>query len=1221
VSSLPAEGRAESPLAGRLAAALVLAATIALLAWHARQLQFFCDDSYISFRYAQNFAEGKGLVYNAGERVEGYTNFLWVVLLAAGIKMGFAVEPFSVGLGIAFLALTLAATTLLARRLLRSWPFALVPGLLLVAQGPMILWSVSGLESSCFAALTMVALLAYESGSSSWRRQLVAGALYASSTMVRPDGVVFGAAAGLHLVLAGLLARPLELRRLLARALALAGGFAALFAPFMLWRHHYYGDWLPNTFYVKAGGLANVALGLQYLDLWLREYALAGVLALGGVVAVFTLPAWRAQRRTFAHVALALLLFSAYLVWAGGDYMALYRFIAPMLPLAMIPAAALLRSLHDEATRQATRLGAPRAAVGLAGLALLAGSGYVLWQPTHDSLDGKERSKAVATVARMKRNAAQWASLGRAVKEKLPPSLTIATTAAGALPYFAQMKTIDQSGLCDRHTAKESSDPWLLDRPGHMKQATRAWLARQRPELVFWHPKVEEATTPPERFPDPPTPDYELRAMAVPELADEGLCAFLWVRKDAVNALVPRGVVPAKESSKLAKAKGSATSEKKESRAEIRRDKRSEEVDEELKELAASPPPAPPAVDPPLPSAYVGPVFSTERLHAADPASEEPRWSVDDVTRPLWQGGGAAEVELTGAAGSSLEFEVASPPRFDAAALAGAVAPGAVAVTFVKDGTRHDLKTSITTPPFAHDACWRTVRAELAGAPVGRGSLEIKVDGAPAGKGTSWLVTVPRLCQKPDPDTRPNVLIVTIDTLRADYLGCYGHDRPTSPHLDRLASEGVLFERNVSQSCWTLPSYSSTFTGLYPESHGVVHRNHKFEGRFVTFIEALLRSGYATAGIASGTFTDAHWGFDQGFESYDDLGMVLDESRARAQARNGLAPDAPEAMQEAAQRRVTSSEVANKAIAWLDGHRDRRFALFLHFFDPHEDYVRHPGVSDRFPARPPPRDFPNQVDPKPAVTAAMRALYEGEIAYTDQHVGRVLKRLDELGLAERTVVVVFADHGEAFKEHVLEAETEQTRKPGEKDTRNRGHGSSLFNEQVHVPLIFRVPGIAPARVRSPVGNIDIGPTLLELCGVEADDWRPQGRSLVELLRNPAAERGEQVLASLFFARNPRQYAEGERVQVAHRVDFQDLCAIEYEATGKSRGLELLFDWTKDRWQDYAGNLSGTMRDVFDRFHAYYEARRNELKASLKDGQVLETGADVLEKLAGLGYGN
>jgi arylsulfatase A-like enzyme len=1205
---------------------LLAAATVAALAWHAKQLQFFCDDSYITFRYSQNFADGHGLVYNVGERVEGYTNFLWTVLLGLGLKLGASAEPFSLWLGIAGLVGTLALTVLLARRLLGSTAFALVPAFLLVCQGPMILWSVSGLESSLFTAMIVAALLAYER-SASWKGLLLAGALYAASAMVRPDGVVFGAAAGLHLVLAGLIARPRKLGETTRRGLALAAGFALLFVPFVAWRRSYYGDWLPNTFYVKAGGLSNMQLGVNYLELWFRQYPWMGALTIAGVVATLALPRWRAPRASFAHLALALGLFCGYLAWAGGDYMALFRFVVPMLPIAAIPAAALLQTLFEASLR--ARVPAPVAAT--AGLAVVGALGWRLWQPTLRELDpgSPEISKAISPLWRMKRNSAQWAALGRAVKETAPPTWTIATTAAGALPYFAGMRTIDQSGLCDRHTAKVDSDPWLLDRPGHMKQATRAHVAELHPELVFWHPQLEPAGTS-KPFPTPPTDDYELRAMAVPELEEEGLCAYLWVRKNVAGTQAARGFVPPKESAKLAKPRDADSDkpERGETRYEKRRDRHAEEVEAALAELDAEPPPAPPTVDPPLPPPYTGPIFRTERVHACDPAADEARFSADDVSRPLWVADGAAEVELAGEGGGYLELEVASVPLVDPddptkkklLRLAGALAPKSATVAFTPEGgARVELPCRIETLPFASDHCWRTLHVDLAGVPAGKGRLEVKVDGAPVGKGSGWLATVPRICRRKDDDARPNVLVITIDTLRADYLGCYGHDRPTSPAIDRLASGAVLFERNVSQASWTLPSYSSFFSSLYGESHGVVLRESVFEGRFVTFLEVLARAGWATGAVVSGTFTDASWGLDQGFDSYDDLGMVVDETQGLVRAREGASPMAPEAMKAAAHRRITAPEVANKAIAWLDAHRDRRFALFVHFFDPHEDYLKHPGVSGRFPKRVAPSGFPNTTDPKPEVTAAMRALYEGEIAYTDQHVARLLARLEQLGLDEKTIVVLFSDHGEAFKEHVLVPETDATREEGEKDSRNRGHGSSLFNEQVHVPLIVRAPGFTPAHVKACTGNVDIGPTVLELCGVSAVDWKPQGASLVALLRDPAAEREERVLSSMFRMVNPPGAGESARVQIAWRVDFEDLAAIQYESIGNKRGMSLLFDWTKDRWQEFAHNLVDTMRERFDQVHHYYETRRTELRELLKPTQSLDTDSDVEERLRQLGY--
>ncbi len=1218
---------------GWIVALLLLAATVAVAIWHVQLLQFFCDDSYISYRYSEHFAAGTGLVYTEGERVEGYTNFLWVVLVGGGIKAGFGAEATSLVLGLLFLAVTLFATALLVRRVTKSWSFGLVACLLLVCQGPMILWSSSGLEASCYAAMTLLAVLAYERWFDRPAGLALAGALFGLSTMVRPDGVVFGGAAGLHLVLCGLLVRPLHLGRTVVRGAALAAGFAAAFGPFVLWRHAYYDDWLPNTFYIKAGSAQNLRLGVGYLVTWLREYPIAGALTLAGLVATLTLARFREQRRTFAHLALALTLFCAYLAWAGGDYMALYRFLVPLLPLAMVPAVALLQALFEGGAR----LRLPAVARAAAGLALLAGGGYALTRPSLVSVEQKEHplSKSMSTIARMKRNSAQWELLGKALHEKfgaLPAAQQplIAVTAAGAIPFFSKLPTLDQSGLCDRHVAKVESDPWLLDRPGHMKQATRRYMGERKPSLVFWHPQIKPSGMSPREFPIPPTPDYELRAMAIPGLTDvSGECVYLWTRKESAASLQSRGVVTVAESAAWSKKPLAAPDD---AGKTAKQKKHEDELAAALAELDLAPPEAPPTIDPPLPPPYAGPRLATARIGAAPADSEEPRFSIADVTRPLWHDLERTPVEISGAAGSFVEFEVASLPTMGeatdpkdptkkVAAIVGAGGtrlPKSVVVKLIAPSLHVELKAALVDAAADGVAAWRRVRAELGGVAHCVAELDVTIDGQPAHGGDAqqrgWMVTVPRVHQPlAADDARPNVVVITIDTLRADYLRCYGHDRPTSQNIDGLAKSGVVFERNLSQASWTLPSYSSCFSGQYVEAHGVVHRDHRFAGRFVTWIEKLAAAGWEVGGYASGTFTDAHWGFDQGFDAYDDLGMVVDERNvATTAARNGLAPDNPEAMKTAAHRRITSPEIANKAIAFLDAHRDRRFCLFAHFFDPHEDYVKHPGVTEHFPDRPAPPSFPNSVDRMPEVTARMRALYESEIAYTDFHVGRVLKRLEALGLAENTVVLLFSDHGEAFKEHLLDARAEF-------DHLNVGHGSSLFNEQVHVPLIIRAPGFAPGRVKTPTGNLDIGPTLLELCDVDPGEWVHHGNSLVDLMRTKEGDAERRVFAAQFQAM-PRQGDEpGERVQAAHRVDQDDVAAIAYETNKQGQpGQRFLFSW-KERWQDNAKSLLKSMGDRFDELDRYYAARREELRKLPPPADVMDENGDVLQKLRDLGY--
>ena len=1211
-------GAAATGRGGRLVAALLLVACGAMLWWHARQLQFFCDDSYISYRYSQNLAEGHGLVYNVGERIEGYTNFLWVVMLAGAMKLGLAVEPASLWLGVAFLIGALALTFVEGRRLMESpagasgvsSAFALVPVALLVCQGPIVLWSISGLESSCFAAMTLAAILVFERGvaKKDWRRLFAAGALYAISTMVRPDGVVFGAAAGLSLALSSLVARPLDLKRALLRGLALALGFAALFGPFVLWRHSYYDDWLPNTFYVKAGGRANAELGLAYFGAWLREYPLTAALALLGLLTALARPRWRAQRRTFLHFALAIALFGAYVIWAGGDYMALYRFVVPVLPLCALLGTAALVSGFEGLARITSRW-LPRPLLTAVALLLLAGGGYALWFPSERSVEGVDMSKGVRTVKGMRSNTFQWVLAGKAIHDQLPATITIATTAAGALPFFAEQRCIDQSGLCDRYTAKVDSDPWWLDRAGHQKQATRKHLAELRPEAIFWHPMIEK----PDKAPafSPPTPDYELRALRVPRLEEEGRALWFWARKDVADAWKARGVITKEEAKSTIKAtrggdeEGTKSPAAKPGGSGASGAGNANGGGKVAANAGGAPPrPAGEAADYTVPRPASGRLV-TRRLHEIDPAADELRASVDDVTRPLWRASGGADVTLSGLAGSAIEFELASTGSDTV--LAGVRTPKSVELRFESNGSALELPLQPLPPTSYLPRAWKRFRAD-ASAAKGSGRLVLRVDGAPAGAGSSWMVSSPRVLDTLDPAARRNVLIVTIDTLRADYLGCYGHDRPTSPNLDVLAKSSVLFERCVSQASWTLPSYSSIFTGLFCETHGVVRRDNRLGFAQVTFIEELAKAGYATGAIASGTFTDSFWGFDQGFDDYDDLGMVVDETDLTgAHARGGADPTDPESMHGGPEQRITSQEVAEKAMHWLDGHRDRRFCLFAHFFDPHDAFVPHPGISERFPPRPVPPDFPNPGAAHDEATDKLRALYEGEIAYTDQWIGKLLEHLSTLGLWDDTIVVVCADHGEEFKER------------GD-DERHVTHGSSLFNEQVHVPLIVRVPGTAPKRVAGVVGNLDLGPTLLELTATKPGaEWRPQGRSLVAMLGDAAASRGEPVLSAMFRASIDKTTPD-VRVQVAHRVDRGDDAAIEYNSPGPNKvGARFLFDWVANPLQDLRRDLGGTMKAKLDELLDLYHAIAPSLTDSAKEATAVEINATQEAVLRGLGY--
>jgi arylsulfatase A-like enzyme len=325
----------------------------------------------------------------------------------------------------------------------------------------------------------------------------------------------------------------------------------------------------------------------------------------------------------------------------------------------------------------------------------------------------------------------------------------------------------------------------------------------------------------------------------------------------------------------------------------------------------------------------------------------------------------------------------------------------------------------------------------------------------------SWLVCALALgACAPQAAPPRNLLLISIDTLRPDHLGVYGYPRPTSPRLDAFARDAVVFERAYGSSSWTLPSMASLLTSEYPSGHRCVGNRSSLAPGFATLAEHLAAQGFDTAAVVSHVFFARRYGLDQGFAHYDD-DLVRDQA-------------------EQSERMVSSPAVTAKARAWLEARARagdaRPFFLWIHYFDPHADYLPHPGVTERFGDRP--------VD-----------LYDGEIAFTDAYVGEVLDALERLGLARDTLVVVVSDHGEAFGERGF-----------------HGHRLTLHEEELRVVMMFRVPGLAPRRVATPVSLVDVEPTVLELLGAPPLA-QAAGTSLVPALRGASFARAP-ILAEL-----------------------------------------------------------------------------------------------------------
>jgi arylsulfatase A-like enzyme len=306
-------------------------------------------------------------------------------------------------------------------------------------------------------------------------------------------------------------------------------------------------------------------------------------------------------------------------------------------------------------------------------------------------------------------------------------------------------------------------------------------------------------------------------------------------------------------------------------------------------------------------------------------------------------------------------------------------------------------------------------------------------------------------------DDRPlNVVLIGLDTVRYDHLGCYGYERATSPNADRLAGDGVLFENVVSQAPWTLPSFATILTSLYPDQHGANAVRTSLGTTFPTLGELLRENGYATGAIINAAYLKPRFQVDRGFDFY-------------AQPTG----------------RVATGTTA-EALTWIDQNRDSPFFMFVHYFDPHlpysppvpydtifdPDYTGHLGRSfdlTRFPDAKT-TDFEAMRTLEPADWDHIRALYDGEIAFTDEAVGDLLKGLKERGLTKNTLIVFLSDHGEEFFEHG-----------------GFEHGHTLYNELLRVPLIFSLPGRLPRGVRigRQVRLVDIAPTIMDLLGLES----------------------------------------------------------------------------------------------------------------------------------------
>ena len=465
------------------------------------------DDAYISFRYARNLAEGRGLVWNPGQHVEGYTNFSWVLLLAGLTKAGADTVVSARWAGFGFAVIAGAATYLLATQLATGAAGrvgGLVAALLLAACGSWAAWATAGLENPMFGAIAVVAVLLHLREQDGQRMPL-SGAAWAVAAMTRPDAIALAGMSGaFKLAEAALRARRdrRSIRREAIRLLAWAAGFALIYAPYFAWRYHEYGWFYPNTYYAKVGsGTDQWARGLAYLASIDEQYALVLLL-----LVPFAATLGDARPARLLYVFALVVTWLGYVVYVGGDSLVRLRLFAPIAPLFYAAVAGAGAALVASLAR-----GRPRLGIEAAGIVAVAGlMAFTLHASgTDDGIPADRRAVA------------DRVTIGRWLRREMPDETTVALIPAGAIPYESRLPSIDMLGLNDEHIA-HADVPLGKFGAGHEKFDT-AYVLGRSPDIIIMQ---DELTSSPWQ-----QADYDILAGGIiPARIDMLRNAQLWLR-------------------------------------------------------------------------------------------------------------------------------------------------------------------------------------------------------------------------------------------------------------------------------------------------------------------------------------------------------------------------------------------------------------------------------------------------------------------------------------------------------------------------------------------------------------------------------------------------------------------------------------------------------------------------------------------------------------------
>jgi arylsulfatase A-like enzyme len=440
--------------------------------------------------------------------------------------------------------------------------------------------------------------------------------------------------------------------------------------------------------------------------------------------------------------------------------------------------------------------------------------------------------------------------------------------------------------------------------------------------------------------------------------------------------------------------------------------------------------------------------------------------------------------------------------------------------------------------------------------------------------------------------TGPNVILVMVDTLRADRLSVYGYTGGQTPHVDALAADGIRYAKSFAQASWTRPSVATILTSLYPSSHGAIHKADILPDRVETLAEAIGFFGYRTVGFPNNVNVSAAFNFQQGFQEFDFLAPALffdaNEAAAKLTLYNGLRL----VRERFFARRVDvehyyqpAEVVTDRVLAWIDGHRKGPpFFLYAHYMDPHDPYMVHPFDGEGYARVAMPK-------PSPELARRLSQVYDGEVRYFDEHLGRLIDGLRARGLYDDTIIVLVADHGEEFHEHG-----------------GWWHGTTLYDEQTHVPLIIK-----PARggahgvvVDTMTRNLDVAPTILAAVGAPVP---------------PAMQGKALALDGAGIAPEPKVFSEedfeGNVLQAVRTPTWKLVVANK----GNPRGLAPaeLFHLEADPGEHK--NLAGTEAGHLEEMRA--ALGRSVLEARAHEGAGVQTNVDEVtrDRLKALGYLN